>query len=59
MVKTLPGWKARCKVDLSFEASADSLLQNVLADENSVMHVKRREAGASCAKQLLNKLFAK
>ena len=52
-------WKARCKVDLSFEASADILLQKALADENSLVHMKRREAGASCAQQLLEKFFVK
>lgn len=52
-------WKANCKVDLSFEASADILLQKVLNDENSVMHAKRREAGARCAEQLLEKFFVR
>jgi hypothetical protein len=50
-------WKARCDVSLSFKASVDILLQKLIADEDSLIHLKRREAEASCAEQLLEKFF--
>lgn len=52
-------WKASCKVDLPFEASGDIRLEELINDENSIIHWKRREAGVSCAEQLLEKFFLK
>lgn len=65
-------WKAICNVDLEFEkgidgdspdfGSDDKALLNVkllLAEETSVLTLKREEAEARCSNQLLNKFLGK
>lgn len=50
-------WKADCQADISFEASSDIPLHELIADENSLIHSKRREAEGICSEQLLEKFF--
>jgi len=50
-------WKAHCKVSLTFEAPVDILLEKELADENSLLHGKRKEVETHCAEELLEKFF--
>jgi len=52
-------WKALCTVDLSFEASSDIPLHELIADENSLIYLKRQEAAVSCGNQMLEKFFGK
>lgn len=52
-----PLWKALCKVDLSFEASSDIPLHELIADEDSLIYVKRQDAAVSCGDQMVEKFF--
>ena len=50
-------WQAHCEISFNFRASGDIYLSELIADEHSVIHEKRRGAETKCAEELLEKFF--
>ena len=50
-------WQAHCEISFDFRSPGDIYLSELIADEHSVIHEKRREAETKCAEQLLEKFF--
>lgn len=52
-----PLWQAHCDPSFNFWAPGHIYLPELIADEHSVIHEKRRAAETKCAEELLKKFF--